>query len=639
MKINWMTRILPAGFVLLILSAPIAADSDEAYVVPRLVAGEIDGVIFTPKLSFKNLSGRSCEGSFQLFEGDFKPADGIFEFSGFEIDNGILPVVLAPGEGLSGRLKKTDTGGFAGFGFWYQDGSCTVGQDLALTADVEVGVVEADDHYTIVDQIGFTASDHPSQRWGFAARGAVSAEGVDSTAFAVVPNAPGTYSWTVDFFPESGIGQLTRQGTASGPLALFVHEVFGQDLPKDFAGYVTVSANKPIHLEALTVAWGTGVQGGVQYSNFPVRADAAVPYTRQVSADVLQQGLDQVRSDYGIVGVSAAVVVHGQLVWAGVSGESSPGVPITSEMYFDVGSIAKNYVATLILRLSEDGLLSLDDPLSRWLPSFDDVDPRVTIRQLLGHTSGIANFTANHDFWGAVLRDPTRMWTPEEVLTYIGPPDFPPGTSWEYSNTNYTLLGMIAERAAGSSLSEALHSRLLEPLGLTHTVLEAEETVPGPIAHAWFDLNGDGSYDDISVLDRTSQVSAAWAAGGMVATAADVARWSCALFEGKVLSADSLRQMLDFRDVSMPPTPINGYGLGVLRAVVSNREYWGHGGDMIGYTAMMFYAPKERISIALLINQDFVDYSVGPPLLEPIVRNILPPAQSVEPTSRFQAKR
>jgi D-alanyl-D-alanine carboxypeptidase len=191
--------------------------------------------------------------------------------------------------------------------------------------------------------------------------------------------------------------------------------------------------------------------------------------------------------------------------------------------------------------------------LSRWLPSFDNVDPRATIRQLLGHTSGIFNFTANHDFWRAVLLNPVRKWSPEEVLSYIGPPDFPPGTSWSYSNTNYTLLGMIAERATGLSLSAALRSRLLEPLGLSHTFLEAEETVPGTIAHAWFDLNEDGYYEDIAGIDRTSQVSAAWAAGGMVATATDVARWSCALFEGKVLNADSLSQMLDFRDVSIPP--------------------------------------------------------------------------------------
>jgi D-alanyl-D-alanine carboxypeptidase len=293
-------------------------------------------------------------------------------------------------------------------------------------------------------------------------------------------------------------------------------------------------------------------------------------------------------------------------------------------MYFDIGSAAKNFVAALVLKLSEEGLLSLEDPISRWLPSYNYVDGRVTIRQLLEHTSGIYNFTANQSFWDAVFRDPTRRWLPEEVLSYIGPPDFPPGASWNYSNTNYTLLGMIAQRAARSSLSAAIRSRLLDPHGLANTFLEAEDGVPGTIAHGWFDMNGDGRYDDISGINRTSQTSATWGAGGMVSTAADVARWACLLFEGKVLSAASLSQMLTFRTVSVPPTPIVGYGLGALRALFSGREFWGHGGNMIGYTACMLYAPTERVAVALLFNQDFVDYAVGSPLLGAIVNAIRP---------------
>ena len=623
MKSNWTVRTLPLGLLLVILWAPAAAGSQDAYVVPRLVTGNIDGVIFTPTLSFKNLSSKPCEGKFQLFEGDFNPAGGVFEFNGLTIDDGVLPVSLRPGEGLSGKLKKVNAGGFAGFGFWRQDSACTAGQDLALTADVEVRRIQADNEYRIVDQIGFTASAHPSTCWGFAARKTGTAASGDSTAFAVVPGEPGPFGWTVKFFPESGIGQLSRQGTTSGPLTLFIHEVFGQDLPTNFAGYVTVSADKPVHLEALTVAWGGGVQGGIQYSNFPVQADAAIPYTREISAATLQQTLDQIRSDNKIVGVSAAVVVRGHLVWTGVSGSSHSGVPITSDMYFDIGSAAKNFVAALVLKLSEEGLLGLEDPIGKWLPTFKYVDERVTIRQLLGHTSGISTYTTNPNFWYTVFVYPSRKWTPEDVLSYIGPPDFPPGTSWNYSNTNYTLLGMIARKAAGSSLSGALRSRLLDPLGLTDTFLQAEESVPGTLAHAWFDMNSDGAYEDISGMNRTSQVSAAWGAGGLVSTAADVARWACALFEGKVLSADSQNQMLGFRELFIPLSPIVGCGLGALRALLLGREYWGHGGNMIGYTTIMLYAPKEQVSIALLFNQDFVDYAVGAKLLDSFIAAVV----------------
>ena len=622
---------LPLGLLLLVLPMPLAAGLEDVYVIPRMVAGDIDGYIYTARLSFKNLSAKQCDGKFQLLEGDFNPAGGVFEFNGVRISDGILPVTLPPGEALSGKLKRIDTVGYAGFGIWTQGGVCTAGQDTFLSADLEVGKSQADNRYVIVDQIGLTASTHPSQRWGFAVR----KEGTDksgyATAFAVVPSEPGLYTWTVDLYPESGIGQMTRTGSATGPMAVFVHQLFGPDLPANFAGYVTSSANKPVHLEALTVAWGPDVQGGIQYSNFPVRADAPVPYQRQISSENLQRVLDQVRRVSSTVGVSAAVVVRSQLVWTGVSGNSFPGTPITSGMYFDIGSVTKNFVAALVLKLAEEGLLSLEDPISRWLPSYNYVDGRVTTRQLLDHTSGISNYTTNQGFWDAVFRDPTRRWQPEEVLSYIGPPDFPPGTSWNYSNTNYTLLGMIAQKAAGSSLSTALHRRLIDPLGLTNTFLEAEEPVPGTIAHAWYDRNGDGRYEDISDMDRTSITTAFWGASGLISTAADVARWACALFEGKVLNADSLSRMLSFRAISVHG-PVLGYGLGTLRALISDREFWGHSGNIIGYTAIMLYAPTERFAVALIVNQDSADNALIALLLDEIANAIRPQRAEVAST-------
>ena len=155
------SRALSLGLLLLILPMPAVAGLEDVYVIPRLVAGNIDGNIYTPMLSFKNLSNKQCAGKFQLLEGDFNPAAGVFEFSGARISDGILPVTLPPGEGLSGKLKRVDAGSYAGFGIWRQDGACTAGQDVVLTADVEVGKSQADNRYVIVDQIGFTASTHP----------------------------------------------------------------------------------------------------------------------------------------------------------------------------------------------------------------------------------------------------------------------------------------------------------------------------------------------------------------------------------------------------------------------------------------------------------------------------------------------
>ena len=170
MNRKWTSQVLPLGLVLLVLPMPSVAGLENVYVIPRLVAGDIDGNLYTPMLSFNNLSAKQCNGKFQLLEGDFSPAAGAFEFNGVRIRDGILPVSLSPGEGLSGTLQKIDTGGYAGFGIWRQDGACAAGEDVVLTADVEVGKVQTDNEYVIVDQIGFTASDRPSQRWGFAVR-------------------------------------------------------------------------------------------------------------------------------------------------------------------------------------------------------------------------------------------------------------------------------------------------------------------------------------------------------------------------------------------------------------------------------------------------------------------------------------
>jgi hypothetical protein len=220
MKTNWITQVMTTAFLVSILATGGAIGSEGAYFIPRLVAGDIGGIIFTPKLSFKNLSNRTCEGRFELLEGDFSHAKGIFGFNGSTIENGVLTVILSPGEGWTGKLEKSDAGGFTGFGSWRQEGECLPGRDLALSADVEVGILKGDGRYRIVDQIGFTASAAPSERWGFAARQRRTAEAVDSTAFAVVPDEPGPYNWTVDFYHDSGIGKLTRKGTAEGPLSL-----------------------------------------------------------------------------------------------------------------------------------------------------------------------------------------------------------------------------------------------------------------------------------------------------------------------------------------------------------------------------------------------------------------------------------
>jgi len=180
----------------------------------------------------------------------------------------------------------------------------------------------------------------------------------------------------------------------------------------------------------------------------------------------LQETLDEKIQKYGVRGVSAAIVFPDKEVWTGTSGISHDTISIKSDMLFGIGSITKNVTAALALQLQEEGLLGLEDPLSKWLPTYPYVDSTITIRQLLGHTSGLYMFWDNQEIWDALKADRTKVWSPEEVLSYIKEPYFAPGEGFRYSNTNYLLAAMIIEKATCSTLSAEFRKRFWQPLGV-----------------------------------------------------------------------------------------------------------------------------------------------------------------------------
>ena len=129
-----------------------------------------------------------------------------------------------------------------------------------------------------------------------------------------------------------------------------------------------------------------------------------------------QTVLDSVVAADNIMGATAAVMAPGEGIWSGISGNSMPGVPLTSEMRFGIGSNTKLFIAVTMMKLQEEGLLSLDDHLYQWLPSYSYIDSSITIRQLLSHQSGIYNYTDNNSFWNEVYADTAHFWTPQEIL-------------------------------------------------------------------------------------------------------------------------------------------------------------------------------------------------------------------------------
>jgi D-alanyl-D-alanine carboxypeptidase len=318
----------------------------------------------------------------------------------------------------------------------------------------------------------------------------------------------------------------------------------------------------------------------------------------------LQTVLDKSIEKHDTRGASSAIVFPDARLWTGVSGISHGTVPMDPDMLFGIGSVTKNVVAALTLDLVEEGRLSLDDPVSEFLPPFPHVEDSITIRQLLNHTSGLYMFWDNDGLWDALKADRARVWTPEEVLTYIGDPYFEPGKGWRYSNTNYLLLGMILEKVTDSSLSTEFRDRFWNPLGI-EGYLSIQEKIPDRLAHVFGDNFHYGAAErDLTLEPRASHESIIFGSGGLFMTAADLARWSQALFGGEVLGEWSMEEM--YRFVSFRPIAnMRAYGLGVQkfeRRFASGEEAIGHGGGNIGSVTYMVYLPEHMVSVVVMVN-------------------------------------
>lgn len=293
-----------------------------------------------------------------------------------------------------------------------------------------------------------------------------------------------------------------------------------------------------------------------------------------------------------IKGMSASVYVPGQGIWRGTAGVSHTGQPITPEMEFGIASNTKLFVATALLILQENNILDLDDSLSKWLPAYPNINPNITIRQLLNHTSGVSDpiFVSPH--MDTIMAHPNRIFTPNEVLGWVGAPLFAAGTSWGYSNVNYILAGMIAESATGYHISQIIRDSILTPLNLDSTFYDVEESEVGVIAHRWFNTI---DYNDTS---RVGLNTAGGCAGALFSTSGEMAQWYHALMTGQVLSDASLAELTNF----VATTGAFTYGLGIENQVFFGHTLYGHGGSTWGYRSKTFYDPCMGIVVFGIAN-------------------------------------
>ena len=318
----------------------------------------------------------------------------------------------------------------------------------------------------------------------------------------------------------------------------------------------------------------------------------------------LQGTLDRVRREQEIPGAAAAVVMPGEGVWVGASGLADVRTrePVRPQTLFEVGSVTKTFVAALVLKLAEEGVLGLDDPLSRWVPEFPN-SRRIMLRQLLNHTAGTDDFVTDGRFLAAQRRRGlAAAWTPRQLMRYVPEPLAKPGERWSYSNTNYLLLGLAIERATRSTVGRELHRRLLPRATFDWIVFQGEERPRGAVAVGYQDLDGDPERESTlnnPYVPSTSEATIAWASGNLLASAEDLARAGDRLFRGELLSARSRREMTDWvKAVFEPPE----YGLGLAHDQLAGEQVWAHSGDITGFHADLWYLPRSGVTVAALIN-------------------------------------
>lgn len=332
-----------------------------------------------------------------------------------------------------------------------------------------------------------------------------------------------------------------------------------------------------------------------------------LPYAGELQI-ALDQALEAGQGPYNL-GISAALIVPGYQSWLGTSGNSHAGVPVTPDMLFDIGSIAKNFEAALVLKLAEDGLLDLDDPLSVWLPPFPNVDCDITVRQLLNHTSGIFDVVEHPEFpcFNSGI-DFTKRWTLEQVFdAFVLEPYAPPGEVQHYANTNYLLVTAIIEKATGNTVQEELDRRFFAPLNLKDIYVSRGEPLVEryKLAHPWIESDRGSALQDNASTPVACKATLTHPV--IYATAQDLARWIQALYQQRiVLSPTSMEEMLTyptttFVDPDMPG--VGKYGLGVVDFTgFLGISAIGHGGSTLGYTAAALYLPEHHITLVWIIN-------------------------------------
>lgn len=347
----------------------------------------------------------------------------------------------------------------------------------------------------------------------------------------------------------------------------------------------------------------------------PAAADSPTGEARHGNHRGTQQAIEAAVRD-GVPGVVAQARDRDG-TWNGTAGVANlrTGRERLPQDRYRVGSITKTFVATVVLQLEAEGRLSLDDTVDRWLPGVvrghGHDGRRITLRQLLNHTSGIYNYTDDQGFVDKVFGDGFfehryDTWRPRQLVGIATEhePYFAPGAGWHYSNTNYILAGMVVEKVTGRSYASEIGRRILRPLSLRATSVPGTDArMPRPSGRAYSKLSEDpkAKIHDVTELNP----SGAWSAGEMISDSADLQRFYRALLKGELLPRKQLREMTSTVPVD-PKEPDVRYGLGLMQLKTScGKDVWGHGGGIHGSSSEALTTRDASHSLALNFNGDW----------------------------------
>ena len=368
------------------------------------------------------------------------------------------------------------------------------------------------------------------------------------------------------------------------------------------------------------VKWLVAVALSITSAAGPIGAQDPTRQPESLQA-ALEARLAELQVESAVPGVTAGVVLQDGTVFGLAAGRSDTilGLSMTASDRLLQGSVGKTYVSAVAMQLVHQGILDLDarvahylgsEPWFERLPNHEDV----TIRHLMSHTSGIIRYEFNDQFITDLIADPDRVWEPEEQLAYLFDTEAPfaAGEGWEYSDTNYIILGMIIEQLTGNTYYDEMRRRILEPLGLRNTVPSNARRIPG-LVQGYAGVNNAFRLPDAVLVDGEFAINPQfeWTGGGIASTSEDLARWAKLLYEGQAFDSSMLRVMLDGVPARLGPN--TQYGLGVIIRDTPLGVSWGHSGFFPGYLTEMAYFPDHGIAVAVQVNSsDFQSLQMSP---------------------------